>query len=153
MCRERLHMTVNNVPVKCHGECQSSALCIKIKPARRSKSSRLYHLKGMLWHFPVFPFQYFLCLRLAGLPGDGGWNELKWNVAMASVTLGDCTQGLQWTQRRCSGGWAPLLVFWDEHYWRKQAGLQSKKQNTTQVKFKGIQRHKVLYETPSINRY
>lgn len=54
----------------------------------------------MLWHSLLFPcfsiFRLCLCLRFAGLPGDGGWYELKWNVTMVSVTLGDCKQGLQW---------------------------------------------------------
>lgn len=37
----------------------------------------------------------FLCLRSAGHPGDGGWYELKCDVAMVSVTLGDSQQALQ----------------------------------------------------------
>ena len=54
------------------------------------------------WFPHLSIFLIFLCLRFSGLPGDGGWNELKWNVAMVSVSLGNCKQGLQW----CSGGWA-----------------------------------------------
>lgn len=38
----------------------------------------------------------FLCLRFAGHPGDGGWYELKCDVAMVSVTPGDSQQALQW---------------------------------------------------------
>lgn len=38
----------------------------------------------------------FLCLRFAGHPGDGGWYELKCDVAMVFVTLGDSQQALQW---------------------------------------------------------
>lgn len=34
-----------------------------------------------------------LCLECAGIPGDGGWYEVKCDVAMASVAQGDCKQG------------------------------------------------------------
>lgn len=41
-----------------------------------------------------------------GLPGDGGWNEVKWNVAIASVALGDRKQGLHSCRRGVlMGGW------------------------------------------------
>lgn len=56
----------------------------------------LWGCSGTLPHSNLPVFLVFLCLRSAGLPGDGDWNELKWNVAMASVTLGNCKQGLQW---------------------------------------------------------
>ena len=59
------------------------------------------HLKGDATARSLFPVSVFLrpflCLRSAGLPGDGGWYEVKCDVAMASVTLGDCKQGLHWT--------------------------------------------------------
>lgn len=45
-------------------------------------------------HFSFFaPICSCLCLECAGLPGDGGWYEVKCDVAMASVTRGDCKQG------------------------------------------------------------
>lgn len=56
--------------------------------------------------FVVF-FLSFLCLESAGLPGDGGWYEVKCDVAMASVTPGDCKQG---AALEIVGGWAAHLV-------------------------------------------
>lgn len=50
-------------------------------------------LSPFFTHFSIF--FVCLCLRFAGLPGDGGRNELKCYVAMVSVTRGDCKQGLQ----------------------------------------------------------
>lgn len=84
-----------------------------------------HHPSSALRHFVLFPFQYFffflglfLCLRSAGLPGDGGWYELKCNVAMASVTLGDCKQGLHWRWEEAGwwGGRTSHLVLGEETY-------------------------------------
>lgn len=57
--------------------------------------------------FVFFVFLSFLCLESAGLPGDGGWYEVKCDVAMAFVTPGDCKQG---AALEIVGGWAAHLV-------------------------------------------
>jgi len=96
--------------------------------------------RAMLWHPLFFSFWGFLgslCLRFASLPGDGGWNELKWNVAMASVALGDCKQGLQW---RGGTGWRWVGgrrdSFRVEHYQNNHVGWHSKaKDNSAEMIF------------------
>lgn len=62
-----------------------------------NQSSCVKEAADALQSFLLFSPNLFLlsclCLECAGLPGDGGWYEVKCDVAMASVTRGDCKQG------------------------------------------------------------
>lgn len=79
---------------------------------KQSVRRPLYILQSFLLFFPNLFLLSRLCLECAGLPGDGGWYEVKCDVAMASVTQGDCKQGaaLEIVGSGWVGVWCILLI-------------------------------------------